>query len=81
MVYKWPFININNKYTYYYLIWNNFYSFDLSEINKFHMTNSEIIYITKSQITNNKINPRINKINIDKKKYTVINLIRIINLN
>ena len=71
MVYKWPFININNKYTYYYLIWNNFYSFDLSEINKFHMTNSEIIYITKSQITNNKINPRINKINIDKKQHYI----------
>ena len=71
MVYKWPFININNNYTYYYLIWNNFFSFDLDDINKSNITNSEIIYFTKSQIMRNKNNPKINKINIDKKHHYI----------
>ena len=71
MVYKWPFININNDYTYYYLIWNNFFSFDLDDINKSNITNSEIIYFTKSQIMRNKNNPKINKINIDKKHHYI----------
>ena len=71
MVYKWPFININNKYQYYYLLWNNFYFFDLSEFNnsynKLILTNSDIIYLSKDQLMNNKKNIKINKINIDKK--------------
>ena len=33
MVYKWPFINIINNCQYYYLVWNNFYFFDIGEIN------------------------------------------------
>ena len=76
MVYKWPFININNKYDYYYLIWNNFYYFDLREsINKndeLSMTNNEIIYLSKSQLMKNKNNMKIKKVNIDK-KYHYIN--------
>ena len=71
MVYKWPFININNNYTYYYLIWNNFFSINLDDINKSNITNSEIIYFTKSQIMRNKNNPKINKINIDKKHHYI----------
>ena len=71
MVYKWPFININDKYTYYYLIWNNFFSFDLDRINKFNMTNNEIIYLTKSQIMKNKNNPKIKRINIDMKNHYI----------
>ena len=71
MVYKWPFININNNNTYYYLIWNSFFSFDLDDINKSNITNSEIIYFTKSQIMRNKNNPKINKINIDKKHHYI----------
>jgi hypothetical protein len=75
MVYKWPFININNKYTYYYLVWNNFFYFDISVINnkeKLIVTNGEILYLSKNQLMNNKIIFKINKVKIDK-KYHYIN--------
>ena len=74
MVYKWPFININNKYDYYYLIWNNFYYFDLRDSNKnneLSITNNEIIYLSKSQLMKNKNKIKINKVNIDKKNYYI----------
>ena len=73
MVYKWPFININNKYNYYYLIWNSFYYFDTSEINnKLILTNSDILYVSKNQLIKNKLNFKIIKANIDK-QYHYIN--------
>jgi hypothetical protein len=75
MVYKWPFININNNYTFYYLIWNNFYYFDISEINnikdKLIIINSDIIYLSKKDILYNKIKIKINKINIDKRNHYI----------
>ena len=75
MVYKWPFINITNNYTFYYLIWNNFYYFDISEINnikdKLTITNSDIIYLSKKDILYNKIKIKINKVNIDKRNHYI----------
>ena len=68
MVYKWPFININNKFTYYYLVWNNFYYFDtINNNDKLIITNSDIIYLSKSLLIKNKSNIKINKVNIDNK--------------
>jgi len=79
MVYKWPFIALNNN-IYYYLIWNNFYLFDLNDeknkntsiiLNKY---NNDILYIAKNEIINNRNRNvfNINKIDI-KKKYHYIN--------
>ena len=72
MVYKWPFININNNY-YYYLVWNNFYYFEINEPkNKLILPNSDIIYLSKTKLIENNFYCKINKINIQK-KYHYIN--------
>ena len=75
MVYKWPFINIINNYKFYYLVWNNFYYFDISEINntndKLSMTNSDIIYLSKREIMYNKIDIKINKAHTKKRNHYI----------
>ena len=74
MVYKWPFININNN-IYYYLIWNNFYYFDLNNKNiKLLKHNNDTLYLQKEELigNRNKILFKINKVDINK-KYHYIN--------
>ena len=75
MVYKWPFINIINNYKFYYLVWNNFYYFDISEINntndKLSIINSDIIYLSKREIMYNKINIKINKVHTNKRNHYI----------
>ena len=80
MVYKWPFIIMDNN-IYYYLVWNNFYYFDLNNkkiINKNNNIltkfNNEILYLPKRELTQIKYSFKINKMDIIK-KYHYINFI------
>ena len=72
MVYKWPFINIINNFQYYYLVWNNFYFFDIGEINnKITLKNSDALYLSKNQIFGYKNDFLIRKVYINKKNHYI----------
>jgi len=76
MVYKWPFINMDNN-IYYYLVWNNFYNFfiDNKKITlRFTKHNNEILYLAKNDLIKGNHIINLNKVNINK-KYHYINFI------
>ena len=80
MVYKWPFIKMENN-TYYYLVWNHFYYFYIdNNLNKkedmFQLIkhNNEILYLPKNELKKGQYIINLNKVNINK-KYHYINFL------
>ena len=80
MVYKWPFISMDNN-TYYYLVWNNFFYFFIDnnfkkKENKLQLLkhNNEILYLPKNELIKGYHIINLNKVNINK-KYHYINFI------
>ena len=80
MVYKWPFIKMDNN-TYYYLVWNHFYYFYIDnnlikKDNIFQLIkhNNEILYLPKNELIKGHNIINLNKVNINK-KYHYINFI------